>query len=158
MSASLSIQRESIVTDLPDDTTIQTWVESALKAAQSTGELAVRIVDEVESAALNLQYRGKQGATNVLSFPSALGHDMPAELLAELEELPLGDLVICAPVVLREAAEQGKSVQAHWAHMLVHGVLHLLGYDHVEPVQAQAMEALEIEILQNMGYPDPYEH
>jgi probable rRNA maturation factor len=106
------------------------------------------VVDEAESATLNAQYRGKQGPTNVLSF----GFDSPPGVDVPL----LGDLVICAPVVVREALEQGKPGQAHWAHMTIHGVLHLLGYDHQTPEQAQIMEALEIAALADLGYADPY--
>jgi probable rRNA maturation factor len=112
-------------------------------------ELVVRIVDEAESAALNDRYRGKPEPTNVLSFPC----ESPPGLA-----LPhLGDLVICAPVVEREAREQGKPSEAHWAHMLVHGLLHLRGYDHQNEAEAETMEALESAILGQLGYPNPYE-
>jgi probable rRNA maturation factor len=145
---------------LPADSDFQAWAEAVAARLTVEGELAIRIVDEAESAALNHQYRHKDGPTNVLSFPSQLAQDMPAEmqavLAAELDAEPLGDLVICAPVVAAEAQQQGKSLTAHWAHMLVHGLLHLLEYDHVAPDEAQVMEALEIEILGKMGYPDPY--
>jgi len=108
----------------------------------------VRIVDEAEITALNRQYRGKDGATNVLSFPF--------EAMAGVETGQLGDVVICAPVVAAEAVTQGKSLQAHWAHIVMHGVLHLLGYDHHRDAEAQEMEALETRLLASLGFPDPY--
>ena len=166
MSVRLSMQREygvdnqSTHEDLPSDAVFQAWADVAGTRLTMQGEVVVRIVDTAESAALNLQYRHKDGPTNVLSFPSQLQSDMPAEmqaaLVAELGDAPLGDLVICAPVIAAEAAQQGKTLHAHWAHMLVHGLLHLLEYDHITPAEAQVMEALEIEILGKMGYPDPY--
>ena len=110
--------------------------------------MTVRIVDEQEGTALNSRWRGGQGPTNVLSFPCDGVDDIAPQLL--------GDLVICAPVVAREAQEQNKSLQAHWAHMLVHGTLHLLGHDHQEPDEAERMERLETDILHDFGYPDPY--
>ncbi len=161
MIAKLVLQRESATHNQPTDSDFQLWVETTLKKSDAAGEVVVRLVDEVESAALNDQYRGKAGPTNVLSFASELLAEMPLELAAELAAesggRPVGDLIICAPVVEREAAEQGKLPQAHWAHMVVHGVLHLLGHDHQLPDEAQRMETLEIEILQKMGYPDPYQ-
>ena len=111
--------------------------------------MTVRIVDEAESNELNLTYRGKDKPTNVLSFP----FEAPPGL-----ELPLlGDLVICRQVVEREAQEQGKPLMAHWAHMVVHGSLHLLGYDHIEDEEAEEMEALERDIMQELGFADPYQ-
>ena len=127
------------------------WVGAAL-TGRTTGqqpEICIRLVDDGEMAQLNANYRGKDGATNVLSFPA----DLPAEL-----ELPLlGDIVICAPVVIAEADQQGKTASAHWAHMTVHGTLHLLGYDHVKEEEAEIMEALESAILRQLGYSCPYE-
>ncbi len=140
---------------LPDEAFAQGWCEAALAAAGRTPghetEIAVRLVDEAESRALNRRYRDRDRPTNVLSFPAA--DDLP---LPDDDALPLGDLVLCAPVVLREAAEQGKDADAHWAHLLVHGTLHLLGYDHAEAVGAAEMEALETAILAARGLPDPY--
>ena len=124
------------------------WATAALRNERETAELSVRIVDEQESAALNQQYRGKSGATNVLSFPFDAVTPEPLPIL--------GDLVICAPVVIREAQQQNKPAEAHWAHMCVHGVLHLLGYDHAGDSDAQVMEALETTILLDMGFPAPY--
>jgi len=135
---------------LPETGQIERWVGAALEAAsdRASAEVSVYLVDEAEGQALNHQYRHQNKPTNVLSFPA----DLPAEL-----ELPLlGDLVICAPVVAREAREQAKSAEAHWAHMLVHGTLHLLGYDHIDPIEAEAMESLETRILTQLNYPAPY--
>ena len=111
-------------------------------------ELSIRIVDIAEGRALNRDYRGKDYATNVLSFPAELPPGVSLPLI--------GDLAICAPVVAREAAEQGKDPRDHWAHMTVHGVLHLLGYDHIQDSEAEAMEALETRILAGLGIADPY--
>ncbi len=133
---------------IPSEQQFETWVRAALPADKQNAELTIRIVGTVESQTLNSQYRHKDSPTNVLSFPS----DLPPEL-----ELPLlGDLVICAPVVESEALQQHKTLDAHWAHMVVHGVLHLLGFDHVEDDQAEVMEQLEIDILAVLNYADPY--
>lgn len=111
-------------------------------------ELLIRIVGEAEIRRLNHQYRGKDSPTNVLAFPLDLPHGVPGRLL--------GDLIICAPVVRHEAQVQGKTLHAHWAHMVVHGILHLTGFDHQEPAQARAMEQRERSLLAQFGYPDPY--
>lgn len=132
----------------PTEQDFQLWAETAIRSGCDTAELTIRIVGEDESASLNQTYRHKQGATNVLSFP----FEAPAEVESHL----LGDLVICAPVVEQEAAEQGKSVQSHWAHMVVHGSLHLLGYDHMNEADAQEMESLEVKLLESLGFYDPY--
>lgn len=115
-------------------------------------DLAVRVVDEKEGCSLNHHYRGKDYATNVLSFPAEMPEGLPKGVKMPL----LGDLVICAPVVAREAAEQGKSLSAHYAHLTVHGTLHLLGWDHEDDKEADAMEQLEREILAELGIDDPY--
>jgi probable rRNA maturation factor len=125
------------------------------------GELVVRIVDEAESAALNERYAHKKGPTNVLAFPAGDSQLPAAATLraatgAELEPTALGDLAICAAVVAREAAEQGKSLKAHWAHMVIHGCLHLRGYDHMNAADASVMEARERELLARLGIADPY--
>lgn len=133
---------------VPASTSFRKWVAAALKGRIRQADLAIRIVDEREGSALNRHYRGKDGATNVLSFPAELPEGVKLPLL--------GDLVICAPVVAREAAEQGKPVAAHYAHLTVHGVLHLLGWDHEDDKDAEAMEQLEREILAGLGLPDPY--
>jgi len=125
------------------------WVSAALDQQPAAAELALRVVDEEEARALNRQYRGKDYATNVLSFP--------AELPGVVDLPLLGDIVICAPVVRAEAAQQGKAVMAHWAHMVVHGTLHLLGHDHQDDEQAVEMEQRERDILSHLGFPDPYE-
>ena len=149
MSLELDLQIALDMPGLPAATDLRRWAEAALAGANYArdAELTIRIVNEVESTALNETYRHKQGPTNVLSFPS--------EAPPEVESPLLGDIVICAPVVLREAIHQGKTLAAHWAHLVAHGVLHLLGYDHDE-AHAEAMESLEIRILAGLGYPDPY--
>jgi probable rRNA maturation factor len=135
---------------VPASASFRRWIEAALKGAKRRKgtEVSVRIVDAEEGQALNLQYRGRDYATNVLSFPVELppGVDLPL----------IGDLVICAPVVAREAAEQGKKPAHHWAHLTVHGTLHLLGYDHIDEAEAEAMEALETKVLAGLGISDPY--
>ena len=135
---------------VPSSASFRRWVEAALKGARrrKAAEVAIRIVDADEGQALNRQYRGRDYATNVLSFPAELppGVDLPL----------IGDLVICAPVVVREAAEQGKKPADHWAHMTIHGTLHLLGYDHIDEAEAEAMEGLETRILGGLGIADPY--
>ena len=149
MTLELDLQIALDLPRLPAETDFRRWAEAALAGAEhrQDAELTLRIVNEAESAALNETYRHKQGPTNVLSFPF--------EAPPEVDSTLLGDIVICAPVVLREAIVQGKSPEAHWAHLVAHGVLHLLGYDHDE-AQAEAMESLEICILAGLGFPDPY--
>lgn len=132
---------------VPSLSSFETWA-MAVMGREESSEVSIRLVDEAESGALNETYRHKVGPTNVLSFPC----DVPAGVPCAI----LGDLVICAPLVEKEAALQGKSVEAHWAHLVVHGLLHLKGHDHVLPAEALAMEALEIEILARLGYPNPY--
>ena len=136
---------------VPASASFRRWIEAALKGARrrKATEVAIRIVDADEGQALNLQYRGRDYATNVLSFPVELppGVNLPL----------IGDLVICAPVVAREAAEQGKKPADHWAHLTIHGTLHLLGYDHIDEADAEAMEALETRVLAGLGIADPYE-
>lgn len=139
----------------PDPDLIEQWIATAIQASDQLPagddpgvEVSVRIVDRDEMQALNLTWRGKDSTTNVLSFPSgsALRTDF----------CHLGDIVVCAPVVEEEARDQGKTVQAHWAHMVVHGTLHLLGHDHVEDLEADVMESLETDILQQLNLPNPY--
>lgn len=155
MISTLDFENTSSVA-IPEQTCFQGWVAAAVAA---TGEfskpvnVSIRVVDEEESAELNLDYRGKDYPTNVLSFSS----DIPEAVVAMLDELPLGDLVICAPVVTREAQEQGKAAENHWAHMVVHGVLHLSGLDHQDDAEAEQMETLETQILATLGIADPYE-
>jgi len=135
---------------LPAAASFQRWAEAALRGARrrKPAELAIRIVGLDEGRALNRDYRGKDYATNVLSFPAELPPGIALPLI--------GDLAICAPVVLREAAEQAKRPRDHWAHLTVHGVLHLLGYDHIDDGEAEAMETLETRILAGLGIADPY--
>ena len=136
---------------VPEEEDLRSWIAAALDqlSRRQPAQLSVRLVDRDEMAHLNHTYRGKAGPTNVLSFP--------AELPDEVNLPLLGDIVICAPVVRAEAAEQGKDTTAHWAHMTVHGTLHLLGYDHIEEDDAAAMEALETDILTGLGYDCPYQ-
>lgn len=143
----LCIQRAAARDAGPVDKDLRDYVLAALPPDYVDSELCIRIVDADESAALNQRYRGKAGPTNVLSFPCASG-------VPELNLL--GDLVICAPVVAGEAQTQGKTEAAHWAHMVVHGVLHLLGYDHIGDHDALIMETRERAILARLGFPDPY--
>ena len=135
---------------LPSAASFRRWVEAALHGAKrrKPTELAIRIVDVDEGRALNRDYRGKDYATNVLSFPAELPPGVALPLI--------GDLAICAQVVLREAAEQAKLPRDHWAHLTIHGVLHLLGYDHIDDAEANVMEALETRILAGLGIADPY--
>ena len=133
---------------VPPETDIARWARAALGTSARRGGVSVRIVGEAEGRTLDAQYCRKDKATNVLSFPAELPKGVP------LEEF--GDLVICASVVAREALEQGKPVEAHWAHLVVHGCLHLLGFDHEQEAGAAVMEPLETQILAQMGYPDPY--
>lgn len=158
MSLALEVQVALDMPGLPSEKELSRWAEAALAGAVrenpalaercADAELVIRIVNEGESAALNQTYRRKQGPTNVLSFPFQAPPGIDMNLL--------GDLVICAPVVTREAIAQEKPLSAHWAHLAVHGVLHLLGYDHQDEGQALEMEALETRILESLGFPDPY--
>ena len=149
MSVTLDLQLACTDTDgLPGEAQLQGWLDGTILGFQQEAEVTVRIVDEAESRELNLTYRGKDKPTNVLSFPFEAPPGM---------ELPLlGDLVICRQVVEQEAAEQNKPLEAHWAHMVVHGSLHLLGYDHIEDDEAEEMEQLECDIMQELGFADPY--
>jgi len=148
MSIILDLQLASTAGNLPSEAQIQSWLNAAVSPFQPVAEVTVRIVDEAESQQLNFDYREKDKPTNVLSFP----FQCPPGI-----ELPLlGDLVICAGVVAQEAREQQKSLDAHWAHMVVHGSLHLLGFDHINDDDALEMEAQEIQILAELGFADPY--
>jgi probable rRNA maturation factor len=149
MTLRIDVQVGGTRTGLPGVAKLRHWARSALAGRRRDAELSIRIVDAAESQALNRRYRGKDKPTNVLAFP--------AELPAELELPLLGDLVICREVVEAEAAAQAKPLEAHWAHMVVHGTLHLVGYDHETDKQAATMEALEAEILAELGWPDPYQ-
>lgn len=133
---------------IPSSAEFERWATAALEGELDAAEISLRVVDVAEGADLNQTYRHRPGPTNVLSFPC----DSPPELALPL----LGDIVICAPVVAREAREQGKPVAAHWAHMTVHGVLHLLGYDHEVSAEADEMERREVRVLTELGFADPY--
>jgi probable rRNA maturation factor len=146
----VDVQLATLLRPVPRTPEFSRWVDAALAAEGAAGEISIRVVDEEESRALNREYRSKDRPTNVLSFP--------AELPAEIEPRLLGDIVLCAPVVAAEAVAQGKSARAHWAHLVVHGTLHLLGYDHERSPEARRMEARETSILAGLGFPDPYAH
>jgi probable rRNA maturation factor len=134
---------------VPGRAELRAWACAAVGKLRENAELTIRIVDEVEIEHLNTSFRHKTGPTNVLSFP----FDAPGGV-----DIPLlGDVVICAPIVRREAEEQSKSVDSHWAHMVVHGALHLLGFDHEQTDEAQEMEEMEIRILAELGFDNPYE-
>jgi len=137
---------------VPAAVSFRKWVAAALAGRIREADLAIRIVGSREGRALNRHYRGRDYATNVLSFPAQLPEGLPKDVRLPL----LGDVVLCAPVIAREAKEQRKPVAAHYAHLTVHGALHLLGWDHQDPREADCMEALERQILAGMGLPDPY--
>jgi probable rRNA maturation factor len=134
---------------IPNAFYLKRWINLVLNKQKKTIELTIRIVNEKESAELNQNYRCKTGPTNILSFP----FDVPKNIKTNY----LGDLIICAPVLAREAKQQHKELLQHWAHIIIHGVLHLLGYDHIEESEAIIMEKLEIKLLNNLGYKNPYE-
>lgn len=148
--ATIDLQLATEHEHCPTLSQLSRWVDATLAAAEAipTSELTVRIVDKEESRSLNHQYRGFDKPTNVLSFP----FDAPPGIELNL----LGDLVICAPIVEKEALEQAKSQISHWAHLVIHGTLHLLGYDHLEDNEAEEMESLEKIIMGSLDYPDPY--
>ncbi len=149
MSENVDLQLAVSDGDVPGLDSISKWVGATLSKRRPNGEIVIRVVEEAESRELNNRYRQENVPTNVLSFPAVIHEAVASELL--------GDLVICAPVVSREAEEQTKHLEAHWAHMVVHGTLHLLGYDHQTDDQAAEMEAIETQILSQLGYRDPYE-
>ncbi|MCP4768421.1 MAG: rRNA maturation RNase YbeY [Gammaproteobacteria bacterium] len=147
MAIILDLQNESAATSIPVAKQVRQWLKAALQADYARLEQTIRVVDESESRTLNQHFRDRDSATNVLAFPAdsdLLDYDC------------LGDLVICAPLVVTEAKAQGKSEDAHWAHLVIHGMLHLQGYDHQTEAQAACMEALEVEILDTLGYTNPY--
>ncbi|WP_163936961.1 rRNA maturation RNase YbeY [Paraferrimonas sp. SM1919] len=149
MNLNLDLQLAFEHSDTPSLQQFELWASSVLADYKDDAELTIRIVDNEESQYLNHQYRGKDKPTNVLSFP----FEAPAHI-----ELPLlGDLVISAPVVCAEAKEQNKSIISHWAHMVIHGCLHLLGFDHINEAEAEEMEAIEIAVMTQLGYNNPYE-
>jgi probable rRNA maturation factor len=135
--------------DLPSEAQFQTWIDATLADQTKQFEVVVRLVDEPESQQLNREYRGKDSPTNILSFTFEVPDGLEINLL--------GDLVICAPLVKKEALEQQKLLEHHWAHLVIHGVLHLRGYDHIDDEEAEEMESKEIEILQQLNIPNPYQ-
>jgi probable rRNA maturation factor len=147
MKAEIDVQVATVFSPLPAESELCLWAQTALRDL-TEADLTLRLVDSEESHKLNSRFRGKNQPTNVLSFPAELppGLDIPL----------LGDVVICAPLVNEEAAVQGKSLQAHFAHLVIHGVLHLQGYDHQDDQQAAEMEALEVELLNSLGFANPY--
>jgi len=147
MAIKVDLQNDAALASVPRKQQFQKWVAAALQESHSELEQTIRIVDETESRDLNSRFRDKDNATNVLAFPSdsdLLDYDC------------LGDLVICAPILVAEATTQGKPVEAHWAHLVVHGMLHLQGFDHNKDDETAQMEALEIKILNFLGYTNPY--
>ena len=147
----LDVQYASSAPDLPTEQQLKVWVDAVLDAAEVSRDVVIRIVDYQESAELNQRYRDKSGATNVLSFQFEAPENSPVAVDH------LGDLVICAPVVTEEANAQQKSVEAHWLHMVVHGLLHLLNFNHLTLSDASVMEAEEVRILHSLGVANPYE-
>ncbi|MFP5383487.1 MAG: rRNA maturation RNase YbeY [Gammaproteobacteria bacterium] len=150
----LDVQQHSRAAHIPPKSLLARWISATLAGrvdGKQPVELTLRIAGPTEMRTLNREYRGKDYATNVLSFP----FDMPADV--ELPVRVLGDIVLCAQTVQREARAQGKDTGAHWAHLVVHGVLHLLGMDHMNERDAARMESVEIAVLQTLGFPDPYE-
>ncbi len=148
MQTIVDLQNEESLTGLPEQQDFKAWVAAALMQNYDRLEQVIRVVGRAESRALNLQYRGKDEATNVLSFSAENDY---------LDYDCLGDLVICAPIVEQEARQQGKSLPAHWAHMVIHGMLHIQGYDHQNTDEADKMESLEARILSTLGYTNPYD-
>ena len=149
----IALQYATAREHIPAGADLRTWARAALAATGARAvELTLRVVGENESARLNQQYRHRPGPTNVLSFPFIAPPGLPAPCALA------GDLIVCAPVVAREAAAQGKSLAAHWAHIVVHGVLHLRGFDHGDDSAAARMEALETRVLHELGFPAPYEY
>lgn len=148
----LTLQNATQETELPLKEDILCWASMAIGDRVPAAELSIRLVDIPEIQQLNKRYRHQDKPTNVLAFPAQLPKDLPLDVVL------LGDVVICAPIVRQEASEQQKPLMAHWAHMVIHGVLHLLGYDHVDSKEALQMELLETSLLEQLGYPDPYQN
>lgn len=145
----VDIQIVSQSDNLPSKEQFQFWIDTVLTDNSEDSEIVIRVIDETEMIQLNEQYRNKKGATNILSFPFHLPDEIESNLL--------GDLLICAPIVEKEALSQHKKSEHHWAHITIHGLLHLLGYDHVDNADAKKMEALEIKILKKIKITNPYE-
>lgn len=145
----LDIQIATEISDYPSEQQFQQWVDTVLTNQDQNSEIVIRLVDAAESAELNQQYRHKPGPTNILSFPFEAPEGIEMDLL--------GDLVICAPKIVDEAQQQNKQLNDHWAHITIHGILHLLGYDHIEDSEAEEMEALEIKFLNMLKIANPYQ-
>jgi len=152
MQAEFEIQRATKSTTTPGDDLFKLWIDAVPVEQAQSFTLTIRIVDEQEAQRFNREYRNRDYATNVLSFPAELPEGLPDEI----RQSQLGDLLICAPVVMREALEQQKPDADHWAHLTIHGILHLLGHDHEQADEAAVMEALETRILAKLGVSDPY--
>ncbi len=148
MSITLDLQKACTNQNIPTLSQFKQWINASLLPLHDNTELTIRIVTPQESQQLNAQYRNKDKPTNVLSFP----FDVPEGIELNL----LGDLVVCADIVESEAKKQNKTLEAHWAHIVVHGCLHLLGYDHINDNDAEQMETLEIDILTKLGFNNPY--
>ncbi len=144
----LEIQNESQSLLIPEKKLFKYWLDAVLKNENQDSEIVIRVVDEDEMIQFNQRYRDKKGATNILSFPFEVPDGVESQLL--------GDLLVCASVVEREAWQQNKKLEQHWAHLIIHGILHLLGYNHIDDVEAEEMEALEINILSTIGINNPY--
>jgi probable rRNA maturation factor len=147
MAITVELQNDALLPSVPSEKLFSNWIEASLQQSYQQLEQTIRIVDSTESRQLNHDYRGKDSATNVLAFPSEM--DL-------LDYDCLGDLVVCAPVVADQASVQGKSLESHWAHMVVHGMLHLQGFDHQQDDACAQMEAEEVKILDSLGYANPY--
>ena len=147
----LNVERDCPLAAPISSRQITRWARAGLLSAYRRAEVSIRVVDAGQSQQLNHDYRGKDAPTNVLTFALNEGEPVPG-----MEHLLFGDLVLCAPVIEREAAEQGKSIAAHFAHLVIHGMLHLQGYDHDNDADAEAMESLETQIMMRLGYPNPY--
>lgn len=145
---SVEVQYAETGMDAPSEARFQQWSAIIPVECDSPQEASIRVVKEDEIAGLNSRFRQKDGATNVLAFP--------AEIPAGVELNFIGDIVICAPIVIKQAQDQGKSVESHWAHMTLHGILHLQGYDHIESLDAEIMESLEVQLMAKLGYANPY--
>lgn len=157
----VDLQIVSEIKELPTLAQLEQWAQLALRIADSEAEITIRIVDDEESNELNLQYRGKDKPTNVLSFPFEQPEfddpELAAEMAAELGDVNyLGDLVVNAQLVAQEAMQQHKNVIDHWAHLVIHGTLHLQGFDHIEDDEAEAMETLEVQLLATLNITNPY--
>jgi probable rRNA maturation factor len=154
MNVTVEITNDCDCCWVPDNNTCHSWIRDALDSMNIDKSYCVslRFVKETESKNLNAKYRGEPTATNVLSFPP----DFPAGITDHLQLEPMGDIVVCPDVLELEAEQQGKSIEAHWAHLLIHGVLHLLGHEHDDDDSAAAMEQLEIKVLEKLGFPNPY--